>query len=275
MQGWMDGCRGGGDSDVVEFVDGRPAYSAAPGAPVVQPAQPGQPAQAGQRVVANKPVADGMQSTDRTIAQWLATCNDEGIALARLAAKKAEHKSVREYAEMLIRDHSNGLTQLEHFGAVAVRLDDEANREALTAAKSERGAAPPLQRPTGRTAQRDRHAKCRRHGSSWAELLGSPMRNRRKGRRLREAAWSEKKANEADMAFVGEQCAAHQQMIDTQKVLRQYASPELQAAIDKATQTSESHLERAKQLIHSLASNDRDSKRDSDSKSDDNSNRNQ
>ena len=61
------------------------------------------------------------------------------------------------------------------------------------------------------------------------------------------------------MAYVGAQCVMHQQMIDKASVLRQYASPQLQPSIDKGIDAAQSHLDRAHQLIETLASAERES----------------
>ena len=79
---------------------------------------------------------------------------------------------------------------------------------------------------------------------------------------------NEKKGMERDECYVGMQIAAHQQMISTQTVLREHASPELQGVIYMALAAAESHMDHAKQLIRSLVG---DTQRDSDKSSDDKS----
>jgi predicted outer membrane protein len=64
--------------------------------------------------------------------------------------------------------------------------------------------------------------------------------------------WDSKKAAEVEIAFIGQQIVAHQHMIDTSKVLRQYASPRLQSLIDQGARTAESHLSEARELMATL-----------------------
>jgi hypothetical protein len=61
-----------------------------------------------------------------------------------------------------------------------------------------------------------------------------------------------KKGVEFDRAYIGSQIAAHYQMIDTQKVLRDYASPELRKVIDDGIQAAEHHADEAMKIMHSL-----------------------
>ncbi|MDX1961974.1 MAG: DUF4142 domain-containing protein [Pirellulales bacterium] len=78
-----------------------------------------------------------------------------------------------------------------------------------------------------------------------------------------EREWSSKKAEECDMAYIGAQIIAHKDMIQTGKVLRQYAGPELQTEIDKGVQTAERHLEHAMKVIETLSEEEKSDKKSS------------
>ena len=64
--------------------------------------------------------------------------------------------------------------------------------------------------------------------------------------------WSEGKADECDMAYIGTQVVAHEEMIVQAKALRPYASPELQKEIDKGIESAEQHRDEAHKLIKKL-----------------------
>lgn len=65
--------------------------------------------------------------------------------------------------------------------------------------------------------------------------------------------WDTKKPVVADMAYMGQQIAAHEMFIETSKVLRPYASPQLQTLIDGGIQTARSHLAEAVRVMHAMA----------------------
>lgn len=60
------------------------------------------------------------------------------------------------------------------------------------------------------------------------------------------------KPAEIEVAYMGQQIVAHQQMIATAKVLRLYASARLQSLIDRGIETAESHLTEAKEVMGNL-----------------------
>jgi predicted outer membrane protein len=60
------------------------------------------------------------------------------------------------------------------------------------------------------------------------------------------------KPAEIEIAYMGQQIVAHEQMIATAKVLRLYASARLQSLIDRGIETAESHLTEAKEVMGNL-----------------------
>jgi hypothetical protein len=51
---------------------------------------------------------------------------------------------------------------------------------------------------------------------------------------------------------MGQQIAAHMKVVDELKVLRNYASQDLQQSLDKELQTAQHHLQMAKQIEKQL-----------------------
>lgn len=235
----------------------------APGEQILRRANQNQPAP--QRVTANRVESSPAQMTDRQIANWLALCNQQEVEMGKLASSKAKHEKVREFADHMVKGHNELLTQLQQFGAttIALRQDHDA-RDATVAAP----AAPEDKADRDdRVAQPNRPQVQTRTAASGQGLDYQQVARQIAQQCLASAekAWSEKsedKAEECDMAFVGQQIVAHEQMLSTQKVLKQYASPELQVVIDKGIQSTEDHLAQAKDLIHQL---DKDSKESKDS----------
>jgi predicted outer membrane protein len=194
------------------------------------PAAPQDP----QRVTVQRPVSPAANA-DQQIAECLAIGNSEEAALGTLAASKSQNPQVKQFAEMLAKDHNQFIAQLQPFGGQRVefgRANDVAERPAARDEVAER-----------RTAADNRggldFAKIKR------EMAEKCLANAQKN-------WSEKQGNDADLCFVGSQAVLHQQMIDGQEVLRKYASPELQAVIDQGISSSRAHLEQAEKLLKQL-----------------------
>jgi len=235
-------------------------------------------AQQGQRITANRPV-DGRMNPDTIVAQWLAIANAEEVAQANLATQRSQNDKVKQFAQTLVKDHTELLNNLQNFGAQVVHLDAGAagqdqpgvagranqnqnqnqRRDAAGGRDNPRDVAQSNQ--PGRDAAGTRTAR----PEGQAGAAGGPgaqqgmpdffqVKQQIAQRCLAQAQrnWSEHRGNEADMAFVGQQIVAHEQMLATAETLRQYASPELQNVIDKGIQGTQMHLDHAKNLIRTL-----------------------
>ncbi len=221
-----------------------------------QPARPGLPraAQPGaqqqqpkslqpvQRVTANKPT-DGAMTNDQMIANCLLTENQAEIAIAQFAQDKLDNKDVRKFAEMLVKEHAPLTEELERFGAKPVQFGQNRNRERERNATEQRTSADGTARAQQPMHMSEIHREIAERCVNTAEKELGAKDN----------------AKERDECFVGMQIGAHYHMIDSQKVLREYASPELRALLDKSMQSAESHLDQAKHLMRELAHNDRGS----------------
>lgn len=211
-----------------------------------------------RRVVANKPVAENMtqaQRRDRQIADWLVQCNQNEIALARLATSKTDNKQVRQFAEMLEKDHSQYLSKLERF-AGPIRNTTPAAGNEVPRGKVD-VTSPFVEVAVGGNGQGTPESAEAQGGLNFLAV------QRQIGQRfldLTEKAWESKNGHERDMAFVGRQLVMHEHLIATEEVLRQYASPDLQPLIDNNLKEAHSHLNNAKTLIEELAHHEHSSK---------------
>jgi predicted outer membrane protein len=194
--------------------------------------------QAGQARTANKPVGGAAaQSADHQIAGLLAIGNQEEIALAKLASERVENEEVKQFAKMMIDDHTKVLQQLQKLAPDAAQQARLSQGEDRVAAQNRNDTA------TERTASRNA-------GFDPIEV------HKQIAQRCIESARKEladKQGAEADMCYMGQQLVLHQQMIDKQNVFAEYASPELRQAIEEATQGAEKHLEEAKQLVKQIS----------------------
>lgn len=193
-------------------------------------------------------VTDRSSNADRTIAECLAISSQEEIALAKIAAARSENPKVKQLAETMIKDHQKSLAELKAFGAEDVALRTQSDAAPQRTARSEPGAARPGRSPqaaTQRTAARE---------TEGLNFLDVKRQIAEKCIQSAEKQWSEHRGAEGDKCFVGQQVVLHQQMIDAQEVLKQYASPEFQTVIDKSISTDQMHLTHAKDLLKELDS---------------------
>ena len=193
-----------------------------------------------QRITANRPIDQdaATQNSDQAIATWLAIGNQEEIELGKLAASVAEHQKVKDFANMMIKEHSRALEQLARFGARNESLGENAGRRVGTDLRPQDVSGQP------QLALRNQP------GVDFLEVKRNIaqvcLANAKK-------EWTKRDGEKCDAAYVGQQIVAHQQMLSAQQVLREYASPELQALIDNEMQATQSHLHQAKQLMHEVA----------------------
>lgn len=63
------------------------------------------------------------RNPDLTMATWIALADHEEIALAELAADRAHHPAVRQYAAAMVKDHATLLNRLRPYAPEVIRRD--------------------------------------------------------------------------------------------------------------------------------------------------------
>jgi predicted outer membrane protein len=210
---------------------------AQPGRTPESTTRPGARQAAPQQRTAQKPVVED-QNVDSMIAGMLALANEEEAVIGKFATERAKHEKVQKFASMMAKDHSQMARELLKWAPEAT----------LASGKS----------ANGNNTQSDQTGEQRTFAFNPLDVHRQ-IANRCIASTEKELGT--KKGADFDMCYIGGQCVLHQQMIDKATVLRQYASPELQASIDKGISSAEDHLQQAKQLIDELASAEKDSTR--------------
>jgi predicted outer membrane protein len=188
----------------------------------------------------------GMNLSDRQIATWLSVENHGEIAAAQLAEQHAHNQQVKDLAREMVKQHTDYGQQLTRFAggmAAAGTSQPGANQTAgqpanqtLTSSTTNPSGAPTGQ--AGMNQGLNFVAVIQQIGQQCQQSLS---------RELGEAQGAE-----FDQCFVGQQIGAHRRMIDTLRVLRQYASPQLQQVLAQGEQTAQHHLDQYKQLLKTL-----------------------
>lgn len=177
------------------------------------------------------------QRASQQVATLLAICNHKEVKLAELAKNKSENKDVQAYADMLIKDHSECLGKLaQHGGQSGIGMTS--NTE-------------PANRNTDPTRSTTTIGTTTTSGG--LDFVAVQRQAAQQCLTKAQKKWSEQKSAECDMAYIGAQVVAHEEMINNAQALRPYASPELQAEIDKGISAAEQHRDEAHKLIKKLS----------------------
>ena len=212
----------------------------------------------------------GQGSADQQIAACLYGANRNEIELSRLAQEKATNEAVRDFAAMMVKDHSLVLQKLHTVAGNLVTAPppgtpaaterrrgegeegrEPARREPAVKPESEAPAAAPgiTRAPVGVAPEGRVVAKGTGNGLDWVAIhkqvadqcLAST-----------KAEFQKKEGPDFDKCYMGHAIMAHQKVLDEIKVLRNYASAELRQDLDKSTQMATHHLEEAKKIAESL-----------------------
>jgi len=197
------------------------------------------------RTTVNKPVVGdhSNQQTTRQVASLLAICNHKEVKLAELAKQKSESKDVKEYAEMMIKDHNDMVSKLSQFGGQS-GLDSASTHSSAATTPAAAQNRPATNAATGMQGGGLDFVAVQRHAAQ--ECLSKAEKN-----------WSEHKSADADMAYIGAQVVAHEEMINQATALRPYASPELQKEIDKGIEAAKHHRDEAHKIIKKLSQDEK------------------
>jgi predicted outer membrane protein len=205
----------------------------APRQPAIQ-GQTGQAQPGAQQQTVLRPVQSRVSEADRAVASWLAIANNGEAQLGKLAAEHADNSKTKEFAQKMIEDHEQARDELMLYAPDALGpnfgVKDNGQAQQSTVAATGAEAAPAL---AGR-------------GFNFIEA------KRRIGEQCLQSARKEmadKKGADFDKCYIGTMIVKHQEMLDTQKALREYVTPDLQKMIDEQMQVTTSHLDHAKQLM--------------------------
>jgi predicted outer membrane protein len=194
----------------------------------VQPGQqlqpPGQQLQPGQQRGQLTQQGGQTTSADQQIAAKIHGGSHNEIELSKFAQTKLQSPEARGFAEKMVRDHTADAESYQRWagkqGDAGVRQDEVAT------AAAPRGGALDWNKIHEQVAQ-----QCL---ASAKQELG-----RHQG-------------SQFDQAYMGMQLGGHMHMQDELKVLRNYASPELQQQIDKSLQVVQGHLQEARVVMETL-----------------------
>lgn len=245
---------------------------------MAQQAQTPQPQPRSQVQVQGSPAGHAGQrmtghSTEQTLATCLAIGNQEEIAIAKFAADKAESKEVKDFAQMLVKDHQAFLQKLQKFAPEASREGylKEGDHSASKSEQETTSAQPSRVQNAGRKAaggaeSSDIQQTAGTHENSDSQPLDVIQLHRELAQECIQSAkqgLSKKEGKEFDECFVGHQIAAHAGMKNKLVVFERHVSGDLKSLLAEGIETTEKHMKKAESLMKTLAnSNTSTAKRD-------------
>jgi predicted outer membrane protein len=227
--------------------------------------QSGQPLTAGRydtRQRMSGPM-QGASLTDEQLANWLLVDNRAEVQLARMAQERAACDDVKDFAKKMIDAHSQMIEHLQSFAGAGRGMQPGAGQ--FQAETTTRQGRPDQQfnergQPVTERAQQfgqpgQRFAPQGQQFGQQGQQAGGLNLVRLKqqlGQQCLASAQHEleqKEGEEFDKCYIGMQIVMHMQMLDTLKVFSRYASPQLDQIIEQAEDTTQDHLDHAKELI--------------------------
>jgi predicted outer membrane protein len=258
-----------------------PLRQGAPGATnVARPAQPGARIQreAGFRGT------EANQGIDQHVANCLILHSQEEIALLKFARDKTENKDVKEFADMAIKDHEKGISDLQKFAsrqAADLELKGSPNRTETPGTRTNRETlkpAPAAADATGRPVQPPRAqvqdqngrtiaaapATAAEHGDSMADhMFQIEQQAVQNCLTMTEDELGKQRGSHFDKAFLGQQVGMHIGMLAHLQALKGNVSSDLQQVVDTNWKAASEHKDKAEKLmdqVHHDAEKSNDSK---------------
>jgi putative membrane protein len=241
-----------------------------PAPPRVQPAQPGQPRQPAQPGQRPQP-GQGGQRADAQLAACLIVDNQGEVAAAKIAQQRADNAQVKRFAEQMVEDHGEFINKLQRFtGGARPAARPGAGQEGQPQRGRQEQAQPNRQdqaqregtarpadtaRPPAERTAREEQRSIQQPGGAMRGGLDFVSLKQELGRQCLESTRKElesKEGKEFDRCFMGMQIMKHMVALDTMKVFKNHASPELGQTLDEGIRTAQTHLEHAKEIARQL-----------------------
>jgi len=234
---------------------GRPAGARAQNSIARESAQPGAPSTGRQRLGAQSTTTTTRVSTesgnlDQQIPACLTLGNKEEIALAQFAQERAQSPQVKQFAQMMIEEHQQAVSQLEKAvpQLASLNLQLKGAEGAETAATTSGQTGDDRTAATG-GAQRTPSAA---QGGLEQQMLELGREIKEQCLALTQAELGKKQGADFDKCYIGQQLVAHTGMLAELKASQRHASSQLQPVLQQGAQMAEHHLAQARTIAEQL-----------------------
>ena len=230
--------------------------------------------QAQQQQQQGQAAAQAMTSlSDMQIAAWLSVVNHGEVALGQLAENHAKSQQVKDLAREMVQKHTDFGQQLARFAGslgnmqAGQQFGAQQQVAGQAAGQQATGQQPAAQHPANPQAGGQQNIQTLTSSTTNPPAFAGQVANagglnfiaaiQQIGTQCEQSLareLGEYQGAHFDKAYVGQQIGGHLDMIAKIRVLRQYASPQLQQVLAQGEQDAHHHLEQFKQLMKSLES---------------------
>lgn len=229
---------------------------------------------------ARRTPTDSMQAgmtVQQAVLHKLMRGNQSEIELAQLAQQEAKSDKVKQFAQMMIKDHQQALQEVQQQQQSAHNgqntNSDHANSAGAATANGGRttngntGVAG--QNNAGQTTQGNTNQGTTGQANGQNQSQFASMHQERVPQQLvqlmdrtcdnalqqSKEMLKQHRDEDFDMAYMGQQIVMHSMMLAELKALESDGPKQLQPVVQSAKRTTESHMKEAKQIVEQLASN--------------------
>jgi predicted outer membrane protein len=219
----------------------------------VQPSRQQNPRQqqAGQQQISNfRGDNSGSQMIDGHLAACLILANEEEVALGNFASQRATGDQVKKFAQQMIEDHTKASQQLRQFAPQGATLQLTSSNQSGTRQDSQ-GRNETSANRAGDASSSGSSGSAGASSGAQQQMLAIERDAKQECLDLTQKELGEKRGEEFDHAYLGQQMVGHVQMVANLTAFEKHASPELQKVISEQRQTAQQHLDHIKQLKQS------------------------
>jgi predicted outer membrane protein len=185
--------------------------------------------------------------------------NQEEVALARLAQQHAQSDEVRQFADMMIKDHEKAISQLREIAPhlASIGLSDDATNSPNSAAAQTNANANSARRgaDTGagnRGSSTGTHAVAIGSTAGGGDTASFQQNVARNCLELVKGELQEHQGADFDMAYIGQQVSAHITMLAKLQASESATTGELKDFVTQAAATVQHHRSMAKDIKKQL-----------------------
>lgn len=200
------------------------------------------------------------QQVERYLAGCLLTNNQAEIEIAQIAQKQSQNPEVKQFAEMLVKDHgelTQKLQQLagsQHGNRADGQNDVDRDRNAADTSRAPGANVTDQARDTNENPSLNPGNRADAGGGAFMQLAAI---NKKIAERCTQATKEElqsKSGAQFDECFVGTQIGGHMHMLAALEVIGEESQGQLRQVAEDAKPKLQQHLEQAKQLAEQLKS---------------------
>lgn len=209
------------------------------------------------------------QSLEKLLVGSLIQKNQGEVEMGKLAQQYAQDQKVKQFAQMMVQSHTKLISDLQELksgsNGAALRVNGGDSTSDSNARSTERAEA--IDRNSnatnnelgtnlspGNASDHNQGAAVGQHYSSGVDSqLASVLHEAcAKHQKMTKEMLTKYKGSEFDMAYIGQQIAAHTMMLANLEAFKDKGDREFQQVVQKAKSETESHLQQAESIANNL-----------------------